>query len=154
MKRIITLIIILCVLCTITPSLFAASTQTESIRQMGRLYEYTVSWTAHTDGSYTSYLLRYPIDGILLCVVTDPGATAPQAAYDPCLTDQYGRDVMGGGLADRSATATEMAMPQITGAAGLVPYTVPVHGCLQLAITGNNVNTALGKVIIYFKRLE
>jgi len=118
---------------------FAASSCTAKPVSYGLI---ELSWTAHTDGTFTSTTCTpvYPINGWVTDVVTDPGATAPQALYDVTLTDKYGVDISAGDLADRSATASEHV--QIGG--------YPVYGPLTLNITSNNVNAAVGTVAIFF----
>ena len=81
----------------------------------------------------------------LLEARTNPGATAPQALYDITLTDTDGIDLMGGSLADRSATASEAAYPAIS----TVPWPRAVDGALTHTITNNNVNSAIS-VTKYF----
>ena len=80
---------------------------------------------------------------------TNPGATAPQAAYDITLTDSDGIDLMGGRMADRSATASEAAVPEIASG---VPWPRPVDGALTLTITNNNVNSAIVVAKFFFER--
>jgi len=82
-------------------------------------------------------------------VRTNPGATAPQALYDIVLNDTDGIDLMGGTLADRSATASERAIPAL--ATGIYGGT-PIDGALTLAITNNNVNSALSVIKIFLER--
>lgn len=77
---------------------------------------------------------------------TNPGVPAPQALYDIVLNDTDGIDLMGGTLANRSATVSEAAYPAI--AAG-VAWPRPIDGVLTHAITGNNVNSAIS-VTKYF----
>lgn len=80
---------------------------------------------------------------------TNPGATAPQALYDIVLNDTDGIDLMGGTLANRSATASERAIPAL--ATGIYGGT-SVDGILTLAITGNNVNSAVTVVKFFLAR--
>lgn len=78
------------------------------------------------------------IDGYIYAVLTDPGATAPQALYDITLTDANGLDIMGGELLNRSATATEIAIPKMD----IIYGSRRVNGSLTLNISNNNVNSA------------
>lgn len=71
---------------------------------------------------------------------TNPGAVAPQALYDIVLNDSDGIDLMGGQLANRSATVSERAIPAL--ATGIYGGTA-ITGTLTLAVTGNNVNSAV-----------
>lgn len=95
------------------------------------IYTYTMTADA-ADGSYPA-TASYPINGWIIRVETNPGSTAPTALWDLTLLDQDGLDVMGGVLANRSATATEHVLaPQ--------PY---VRGAVTITPTGNSVNSAV-----------
>lgn len=98
----------------------------------------------------TSTDITTAIKGLHLVEVrTNPGATAPQAAYDIVLNDADGIDLMGGKLADRSATASEAAAPAIaTG----VYWPRAIDGALTLVITNNNVNSAVIVVKVFLER--
>lgn len=109
------------------------------------MYMIEISWQADdTDASIanftipTSTLEQYK-GTFIYRVITDPGTTAPTAAYDIVINDIYGADIMSGSLADRSATATEF-----------VEVTIPVYGQLTGVFTNNSVNSATGKVILIF----
>ncbi len=74
----------------------------------------TITWTADDgspDAAVTSASLdpgTYGIKGwYWYQTETDPGSTAPTAAYDIAVTDEAGVDVSGGLLANRSATDSE-----------------------------------------------
>jgi len=125
----------------------ATTTQTldKAYRSGKRIRKIEVAWTAHTDGSFTDYEITEVIDGEVFMVVTNPGATAPQADYDIDLKDSDGVDIMGATLDDRSASGTEQAAP-LVGAAYCPRF---VDGKLTLAISGNNVNGAVGVISIY-----
>ena len=76
-------------------------------------------------------------------VITNPGATAPQAAYDITLVDADGFDRALGLLADRNAANTEVV--QI---AGTNNNRVLVLSNLTLTIVNNNVNSAIVDVTL------
>lgn len=99
----------------------------------------------------TNAAITAAIEGMYIVEVrTNPGATAPQAAYDIVLNDTDGIDVMGGSLADRSATASERAIPMlVTG--GTYGSTL-IDGALTLVITNNNVNSAIVVVKVFLTR--
>jgi len=99
-----------------------------------------------TDGRYfTDKILgRYITE-----VRTNPGTTAPQASYDIVLNDSDGIDLMGGTLANRSATASERAIPAL--ATGIYGGTI-VGGAMTLAISNNNVNSAQTVIKVYLTR--
>jgi len=51
------------------------------------------------------------LKGFIVRVVTNPGATAPTAAYDLTLLDEDGVDVASGNLADRHESTSEDWIP-------------------------------------------
>lgn len=105
-----------------------------------------ITWTAHTDGTFTSYAIGN-VYGTLERMVTNPGSTAPQANYDITITDADGFDVLGGTGANRHETNTEEA-----AIAFGTYFQRTVAGPLTLNISGNNVNGATGTVSLYVKR--
>ena len=142
-KLIITLLMAL-----IIPSfVFAGSDQTQDHSALGGIHKLEISWTAHTDGTYTSFPTR-AINGVIMGVLTDPGSTAPQTLYDITLKNTYGLDIMGGALADRSATVTEYIEPY--NATQNTYRSMPNHGALTLAISNIVTNAGTGKVVIYY----
>ena len=64
----------------------------------------TVSWTSDGSGDATQGV---KIDGAIVRVVTNPGATAPTANYDVTLVGPDGEDLAAGELADRHTSTTE-----------------------------------------------
>lgn len=147
MKRLFAILLI-AFMVFLTGNLWAASSQVESHNQWGSLHVITIAWTAHTDGSYTSYLIQRPINGTLYMVETDPGTTAPQDNYTVTLTNAGAIDVMGGAMADCDTANSEEWQPYFTNSASYGAR--PVMGRLTLAIADNNVNTALGTIYIYY----
>jgi hypothetical protein len=86
------------------------------------------------------------VEGYVVMVITDPGATAPTDDYDITLTDKYGVDIMGGALADRDETNTEQAVPcLLTGVYGARF----VSGTITLNISEQSDVSATGQVRIY-----
>ena len=90
------------------------------------------------------------VQGYYLCgAETDPGTTGPTALYDITITDSGGNDLMGGELANRSATETEYAIPKLNSS---------VYGCrfvvtpLIFTLTGNSVNSATGTCTLFFAK--
>lgn len=142
-KLIITLLMAL-----IIPSfVLAASSQTQDHSVLGGVHRLEIEWTAHTDGLYTSFTTR-AINGVIMGVLTDPGSTAPASNYDITLKNSYGLDVMGGALANRSATVTEYIEPY--NATQNTYRSMPNHGALTLAISTIVTNSGTGKVVIYY----
>ena len=106
-------------------------TSTDSvIGQSVKIYTYTLTADA-ADGTFPA-TASDPIDGWIIRVETNPGATAPTALWDLTLVSD-GLDVMNGVLANRSASATEHVLaPQ--------PY---VRGPVTITATNNAVNSAV-----------
>ena len=91
----------------------------------------------------------YPIDGYVIKVVTNPGATGPTDDYDITLTDSESCDCMGGALADRDITNSEQTWPIIGGTTYGESF---VEGPLTCNISNNAVKNATTKVSVYFRR--
>ncbi len=105
-----------------------------------------IQWTANsTNGGFTQCSLGWPIDGTLLYVETDPGSTAPTNAYDITLTDELGL-AMTVSNCDNATTAT--VKPTVSGSA----QQVPVWGNLLLDIANNSVNSATGKIRLFWSK--
>lgn len=127
------------------------TSKTESFVEQGfsqsvRTKKIVVSFTADSaDGSVPDTTVA--LDGYLVKIVTNPGATAPTDNWDFVINDAGGVDVLGGAGANRDTTNTEQIYPTISGA------TVPVwcEGSHTLAISGNSVNSAVGTITIYVK---
>ena len=105
----------------------------------------TFVWIANSGGAVTSDASDEEVSGYVFKVITDPGTTAPTALYNATLTDEDGVDVMGGELADRSATVSEQVVPKIDTVFG----SNWVSGTLTLNIEGNSVNGGQGEVKVY-----
>lgn len=112
----------------------------------------TFEWTSDDStgavSAATSSVITDQIAGkYITMVLTVPGSSAPTALYDITITSSYGGDVMGGVLADRSATAIEQAFPYIGASYG----PSPVSTALTLNVT-NAGNSKTGKVIVYLSK--
>lgn len=87
------------------------------------------------------------IVGSLKCVETIPGKDGnltdnlPTASYDITLTDEYGMDVCGGSLADRSGTVAERKYPDAE---------IVVASELNPVVSGAG-NAAKGRLILSFE---
>jgi hypothetical protein len=82
-------------------------------------------------------------------VETDPGTNSPTAAYDIVINNAAGRDIMGGALGDRSATATESVFA--TNAAS-IRHSPPIDGQLTIVTTNNSANSATYTIKFYLFR--
>ncbi len=105
-----------------------------------------------TDGTFPATALgfkRQMRGARLEAMETNPGTTSPTANWDVTLVDDAGFDLLGGAGANRSATATERALPVVgTGVVG----TAPTNGDTTVTITGNSVNSAGIVIDLWFSR--
>lgn len=121
---------------------------TEYTREQETLYSEKITFTVIADsgdGSILSKETDDEIHGYVTRVVTDPTGTNPTTLYDLTLKDADGCDVMGGALADRSASVVEQAMPLFAD----VPAPARVDGKLTLAGLNNSVVSATISVHVY-----
>lgn len=96
------------------------------------------------DGSFPTKTLRtlgVNPDGIIIGVITNPGAVAPTDNWDATLPDGDGFDRFNGALANRDTATTEYA------AIGLP---VSPDDTLTLTIAGNSVNSATIEFVIFW----
>ncbi len=105
------------------------------------------------DGSFpstdTSAEITAAIEGLYIAEVRVNPGTAPTTLYDIVLNDVDGIDLMGGTMADRSATVSQRSIPAV--APGIYGGTL-AYGPLTLAITGNLVNSAVVVVKVFLAR--
>jgi len=129
MKRMCHILKLAILLLSLPALALAAGTVTQSTTCDGQLRQCTLtfSWTGDASNgtvpaTATSTENTGFIKGMYLYLVeTDPGSTAPTTLYDITLVDLNSLDVMGGTLANRSATVTENAMPLQLNAFLVVP---------------------------------
>jgi len=148
MRKRITIISLLILLFVVPVMLFAAdSSVTQELYRIGNLYRLELSWTANATGSVEGISTKQ-INGTIYGVETDPGTTAPTNSYDITLKDQYGLDIMGGALEDRSAEGTQFIQPY--NATQGTYISMPNHGALDFSLSNNVVDSATGKTVIYY----
>jgi hypothetical protein len=118
----------------------------------GKNFQVVFSFTGDsTNGTFVSTACSAPIKGYVTRVVVNPGSTAPTASYDITLTTtNNGEDIMGGKLADRSASDTEAMRPYDSGSGTYGD--VYVDGTVTLNISNNSINSATGTVTLYCER--
>jgi hypothetical protein len=100
-------------------------------------------------GSFPTLVLP-AIDGHLVALVTNPGATAPTDNYDITLVDVEGADRLQGVGANRDTVTTEQVGIVYTGTSLHPP--VAIGEALTLTVAGNIVNSALIHIVIYYGR--
>lgn len=103
----------------------------------------SVTCTAHTDGTFANATLS--LNGFLVRLTTNPGATAPQDNYDITLTDADGLDVVESLALNRDTANSEGVYIVATGA----PTPPLLTGDHTLALANNNVNGAITVVNLY-----
>lgn len=99
------------------------------------------------DGSFPATLLP-AIEGRILALATNPGATAPQDNYDVTLVNQHGYDVLQSLGLNRHTTSTQQ-VPILYSSTGTHPA-VDETDTLTLTIAGNNVNSAITVIELYY----
>ena len=144
MKKILSIIAVLLFL--FVSQTFAAGTCAESIYYKNRWNGIIVKKLACTaDASDASFPnTSIIINGYILKVETDPGATAPTDLYDIVLNSAAGIDVMGAEIINRSTSASESARPKLD-----VTYGPDYINTVTMATTNNLVNSALFDMYIW-----
>ena len=118
--------------------------------------EITVTWTADATPATCTFTLTEgttgSFTGYITSVETVPGGTAPTTLYDIVLRRGTisGVDVMGGALANRSATLAEQEMPTV--GTFLAPFPRWINGTVYVAITNNSVSSSSGTIIFNLER--
>lgn len=112
-----------------------------------------IDWTADSgDGSvpqteFDNAVLVYIIGRCCIHGITDPGSPAPTDEYDIEILDEYGVDIFGGELHNRSTIDTEQAVPKVgNGYGGRL-----CAGTWTFKLSGNSVNSASGKCVLCFE---
>lgn len=100
------------------------------------------------DATFPATAINRPIEGRLLALMTNPGATAPTANYDITLVNQHGYDVLQGVGANRHTSNTETAVVVYSGT-GTHPC-VDDSDTLTLTIANNAVNSATIAIELYY----
>lgn len=124
-----------------------AASITKTEETIGVIKRVKWEWTAHTDGKVAvataGAATSSTFNGEIVRLVTIPDATtAPSALYDVVVYDEDGADVLVGAGANRSATATEQALPANLG--------VVANDKLTLYVENAGVSKK-GTVILYIR---
>lgn len=104
-----------------------------------------------SDALFPEVALTQKIDGFLLMIETNPGATGPTTLYDIAIDDEEGIDVLQTAGADRHISNSEVAA---------IPFGTYFHPpitqdqTLTLKITNNIVNSATTKIILYWSAVS
>lgn len=123
----------------------AGTAELTSRRTEGVIRREVITLTADAaDGSFPATTLKALgvfIDGTLLAIKTNPGATAPTDNLDFTLVDADGIDRLNSVGLNRDTTTSEIAA--VTGA----PF-FAIDDALTLTVTGNSVNSAIEVVTL------
>lgn len=117
------------------------------------IFKLLIEWVGDASGgtvpqtAFSASDLKFLRGRYCVLAVTDPGSTAPTDNYDITIEDEYGVDVFGGSLTNRDTANSEQAIPQIgTGLASRL-----CGGTWTFKLSGNSVNSATGKLCLYFE---
>jgi hypothetical protein len=119
-----------------------------SHKSFGLVRRLVVDWVADAADASVPALALPAIEGYLLAIETNPGATAPTANYDIALNDAEGVDRLLAAGQNRHTTTSEIANVVHTSSSNHPG--VSVDETLTLAISGNAVNSATGRVVILY----
>lgn len=158
MKRLLGFLLVLSLVLGGVQAANAVSSMTQAFRCYGNgdTCILTLTWTAHTDGSFTSTAITAATltklaNYYLYEMETDPGSTAPTDLYDIVITASatgYSYDVLGGRGANRSTTVTQSVLPANTTGSRFVP--VNGSDTWTVGISGNSQNGATGVIRLIF----
>ncbi len=109
-----------------------------------------ISYVTHSSAGTFTCITDWEIRGWIHEVETDPAPSTPQPDdnYGITLKNPNGRDVMGGALANRDETNTEMVKPIVNG----VWQKAWVDGLLTIAVTSAG-NSKEAEILIYYEAL-
>lgn len=114
---------------------------------VGHVRRIVVDFVAAADGSIPD--TTFPsIEGRLMELTTNPGATAPTDNYDLTLVDDQAVDRLQGLGANRDTANTE-SLPIVYSGSTIHPV-VSRTDALTLKFANNSVNGAVGKVILLY----
>lgn len=137
------------VLLVLAAPLGAAGTVTQTHQRVGNIRKAIFTVTADAaDASVPATAISVKIEGRLVQLITDPGATAPTDNYDITLVDGNGLDVLQGVGANRDTTNTEAAAIVFAGTS--INPVVDETDTLTLTIANNLVNSATLTVTLVY----
>ena len=125
-----------------------AGSTTVSHFAIGRVRRIQVDWVADAAAATVPDTVLPSLEGTLFVLTTNPGAVAPTDNYDLTLIDDEGADRLQGLGANRDTANTE-SVPLVYGT-GAIPPVVDGDEVLTLKWAGNAVNSATGRVILYY----
>jgi len=110
-----------------------------------------VYWKAAGDGTKTvgNTIPDGYVNGRVIAIITNPGATAPADNYDITIRDKDGVDIAGGALADRDTANSEIVQPHYNSSTVLFNYGRPVVGPLTATFTNQANADCDGEIVIF-----
>ena len=106
-----------------------------------------MAWTSDAGGDVTGVVF---IDGEIVRMDTDPGATAPTANYDVTLVDDItGLDVLGGAGANRHTSTTESVVPTLLTTNS--NESRPIHYGTATLTVANAGNAKTGDIYLFWR---
>lgn len=123
-----------------------------SVNAGGAIRRVVIDWTSNSSGNaepQTTNLLEL-YGTILACETKPSGTAAPTDDYDIVLNDEFGRDVLNGGGANRDTANTEAFVPQLLGSDGTTVFPAALAGQYTPSIS-NAGDTKSGKLILVLR---
>jgi len=105
-----------------------------------------ISYVTDSGAGTFTCVTDWEIRGWIHEVETDPGATAPDDNYGVTIKNDNGRDIMGGALANRDETNSEMVKPIVDS----VWQKARSQGLLTIAVTSAG-NSRTAEILIYYE---
>lgn len=117
-------------------------------KAFGQVRRLVVDFVADAADGTIPNLALPSIEGTLLALETNPGATAPTDNWDIVANSGEGADRLCGAGSNRDTANSELAAVVFSGTSVHPP--VSIDETLTLAISGNAVNSATGRVVILY----
>ncbi|MGE0363365.1 MAG: hypothetical protein AB7R67_21815 [Vicinamibacterales bacterium] len=132
---------ILVALVALAAPLSAAGTVTQTHYRTGNVRKVVFAVTGDAaNGTVPATAISVPLEGRLIQLITDPGATGPTDNYDITIVDGNGLDVLQGAGANRDTANTEAVAIVFSGTS--VHPVVDETDTLTLTIANTSVNSA------------
>lgn len=116
---------------------------------LGALRRIQIDWTGDAANGSVPNTVLPAFEGEILAIETNPGSTAPTDNYDIALNDAEGLDRLNGAGQNRDTANTESAAVAFTSTS--IPIPVDLDDVLTLAISDNSVNSATGRIVIFYR---
>lgn len=134
-------LLVVAALLALTAPLGAAGTVTQTHARTGNIRKVVFAVTGDVaNGTVPATAISVPIEGRLIQLITDPGATGPTDNYDITIVDGNGLDVLQGVGANRDTANTEAVAIVFSGTS--INPVVDETDTLTLTIANTIVNSA------------